>query len=111
MAKNHRENKECIHTAGCGCTPTLFVNMMEKAGRELSRRQFIKGAGVAGGMLALGSFLPSCSDTKPVQVGASADAIYHGGPILTLVKDGDRAEALAVKVSSPRLGVQLYADH
>ena len=97
MAKNHRENKECIHTAGCGCTPTLFVNMMEKAGRELSRRQFIKGAGVAGGMLALGSFLPSCSDTKPVQVGASADAIYHGGPILTLVKDGDRAEALAVK--------------
>jgi predicted amidohydrolase YtcJ len=26
-----------------------------------------------------------------------ADTIYHGGPILTMVKDGDRAEALAVK--------------
>ncbi len=28
---------------------------------------------------------------------AKADTIYHGGPILTMVADGDRAEALAVK--------------
>ena len=52
MAKNRKDNKGCKHTAGCGCTPTLFVDMMESAGRELSRRQFIKGTGVAGGMLA-----------------------------------------------------------
>jgi len=97
MAKNHKDNKKCYHSEGCGCTPTLFVNMMENAGLEWSRRHFIKGAGVAGGMLAFGSLLPSCSDSQTVPEGTSADAIYHGGPILTMVKDGDRAEALAVQ--------------
>jgi predicted amidohydrolase YtcJ/pimeloyl-ACP methyl ester carboxylesterase len=29
--------------------------------------------------------------------GARADAIYFGGPILTMIEDGDRAEALAVR--------------
>jgi hypothetical protein len=50
--------------------------MMEDAGRELSRRQFIKGAGVAGGMLAFGSLLPACSTSKPLKEGANADGIY-----------------------------------
>ena len=97
MSKEHKYDKKCNHSEGCGCTPTLFVNMMENAGLEWSRRHFIKGAGVAGGMLAFGSLLPSCSDSQTVPEGTSADAIYHGGPILTMVKDGDRAEALAVQ--------------
>jgi predicted amidohydrolase YtcJ len=71
--------------------------MMVDAGRELSRRQFIKGAGVAGGMLSFGSLLPSASDSSPYKEGESADIIYHGGPIVTMIKDGDRAEALAVQ--------------
>ncbi|WP_319523849.1 amidohydrolase family protein [uncultured Desulfosarcina sp.] len=97
MSKSKRSKNDCDHPIGCGCAPTLFVNMMEDAGRELSRRQFIRGVGVAGGMLAFGSLLPSCSDSKPLKEGANADVIYHGGPILTMVKDGDRAEALAVQ--------------
>lgn len=31
MTKNHKDDKEGDHGAGCGCTPTLFVNMMENA--------------------------------------------------------------------------------
>jgi hypothetical protein len=38
--------------------------------------------------------LAGCASAKK---GVSADTIYFGGPILTMVKDGDRAEALAVK--------------
>jgi predicted amidohydrolase YtcJ len=72
--------------------------MMEAAGLELSRRQFIKGAAGVGGLLALGGLAPSAlGQSQTVQDGAKADAIYHGGPILTMVKDGDRAEALAVQ--------------
>ena len=97
MSKDKRSKHDCDHPIGCGCAPTLFVNMMEDAGRELSRRQFIKGAGVAGGMLAFGSLLPACSTSKPLKEGANADVIYHGGPIVTMVKDGDKAEALAVQ--------------
>ena len=98
MAKNHKDARECIHNAGCGCTPSIFVNMMERAGLELSRRDFIKRTTAVGGMVALGgltsSVLTGCSSAK---IGAPADAIYFGGPILTMVNDGDRAEALAVK--------------
>ena len=98
MARNHKDDKECIHNAGCGCTPSIFVNMMERAGLELSRRDFIKRTTAVGGMVALGgltsSVLTGCSSAK---IGAPADAIYFGGPILTMVNDGDRAEALAVK--------------
>jgi predicted amidohydrolase YtcJ len=71
--------------------------MIENAGLELSRREFFKGAGAVSGMLAVGS-IASCSSpvSQTVRKDAKADAIYHGGPILTMTKDGDRAEALAV---------------
>ena len=97
MSKNKSSKINCDHPIGCGCTPSLFVNMMVGAGRELSRRQFIKGAGVAGGMLAFGNLLPSVSYSSPLKEGESADIIYHGGSIVTMIKDGDRAEALAVQ--------------
>ena len=97
MAKDHKHDKNHQHLTGCDCTPSLFVDMIEKAGSELSRREFVKGVGAAGGILAFGG-LASCSfsDSKAVDKNAKADAIYHGGPILTMTKDGERAEALAV---------------
>ena len=89
------------HPPGCGCQPTLLVEMIESAGLELSRRELIKGAGSVGGFLALGvlsGFGSAAFAQSPhVQDDGKADAIYHGGPILTMVKDGDRAEALAVQ--------------
>ncbi len=45
----------CGHEFGCSCTPPLFVDMFEKVGRDLSRRNFIKGASAVVGMFALGS--------------------------------------------------------
>ena len=68
MSKDKRSKNDFDHPIGCGCTPSLFVNMMDDAGRELSRRQFIKGAGVVGGVLAFGSLLPSYSDAKPLSL-------------------------------------------
>ncbi len=80
-----------------GCAPHLFTDMIESAGQELSRREFIKGTGAVCGMVALGGFASSVmAATQAFAPGAKADAIYHGGPILTMVKDGDRAEALAI---------------
>jgi len=98
MSKNHKDDKTYIHSAGCGCAPALFVSMMERAGMKLSRRDFIKGTTAVGGMFALGglasSVLTGCTTPKTE---TPADTIYFGGPILTMVRDGDRAEALAVK--------------
>jgi hypothetical protein len=72
--------------------------MIEQAGLELSRREFIKGAGAFGGLNAFGGVAASVlADSEGIPEGAKADAIYHGGPILTMVKDGDRAKALAVR--------------
>jgi predicted amidohydrolase YtcJ len=86
------------HPIGCGCQPSLFVGMIEAAGMELSRRDFIKGAAGVGGLLALGGLAAPAFGDSPAPAGdAKADVIYRGGPILTMVKDGDRAEALAVK--------------
>ena len=97
MAINKSEGRGCGHSAGCGCKPSFFVNMIENAGLELSRRDFIKGAGAFGGMLALGGLSSSALATSPgVSKGAKAEVIYHGGPIVTMTKDGDRAESLAV---------------
>jgi len=97
MSKKRKQDHGCSHPAGCGCTPPLFVDIIEHAGRELSRRDFIKGAGAVGGMLAFGGLASSgCSDGPPLPEGTAADAIYHGGPILTMTGEADRAEALAV---------------
>ncbi len=98
MSKDQGHRKRELHTAGCGCAPDLFVEMIENAGLELSRRDFIKGATAAGGMFAM-SGLASCarSEQEVPEGDSKADAIYHGGPILTMAKDGERVEALAVK--------------
>jgi len=97
MSENKKRSDNTSHLPGCGCKPSLFSNMIENAGMELSRRKFIKGAGAIGGMLAFGG-LTSCafSDSKPGDKNSKADAIYHGGSILTMTDDGDRVEALAV---------------
>jgi predicted amidohydrolase YtcJ len=72
--------------------------MIEHAGLELSRREFIKQATVAGGLLGAGSLTSAALASTKVAAGdGGADAIFYGGPILTMVKDGDRVEALAVK--------------
>ena len=98
MSKNKRGENDCKHQTGCGCMPTLFANIIENAGLELSRREFIKEAGAAGGVLFFGGIASSAfAGSKALSKDAKADAIYHGGPILTMTKDGDRAEALAVQ--------------
>jgi predicted amidohydrolase YtcJ len=91
-------SRDHFHSGGCGCVPGLFKEMMENAGLEISRRDFIKHAGIAGGMLAAGGVLSSSLvPNQALAEDLKADAIYHGGPIVTMVKDGERAEALAVK--------------
>ena len=98
MLKIHEHKKNHLDSAGCGCTPDLFVNMIENAGLELSRRQILKGAAALGGMLAAGGLSSSVlAASKGVNGDAKADSIYHGGPILTMTRDGDHVEALAVK--------------
>ena len=104
MPKCGTHDIDARHPTGCGCQPTLFVDMIETAGMELSRRELIKGAGSVGGLLALGALgafgglaAAAFAESPDVQDDGKADAIYYGGPILTMVKDGDRAEALAVR--------------
>ncbi len=94
MAKNDQHEQD-THRAGCGCTPDLFMQMMERAGEELSRREFLKGVSLMGGALALGG-LGGFAETS-TSLDDEADAIYFGGSILTMVDEKDRPEALAVK--------------
>ena len=98
MSKSKSKGHSSNHPIGCGCQPKLFVNMIENAGLEFSRRQILKGAAALGGMLAAGG-LSSCAlaASKGVNRDAKADSIYHGGPLLTMTRDGDLVEALAVK--------------
>lgn len=97
FGKLKRDNG-CTHTGGCGCTPSLFVDMIENAGADLSRREFVKGFAVAGGVLAAGRASSSAKAVEePAGHGSLADTIYHGGPIVTMTRDGERVEALAVK--------------
>jgi predicted amidohydrolase YtcJ len=91
-------SKDKYHSNGCGCVPALFKDMIENAGLELSRRDFIRGTTVACGMFAAGGVVTSAlSGNKAMAADNKADTIYHGGSILTMVTDGDRTEALAVK--------------
>jgi hypothetical protein len=91
-------NDNCSHIGGCGCTPFLFMGMIENAGIELSQRKFVKGAGAVVGMLAFGSLAsPAIGYAKTVDRDSQADAIYHGGPIVTMTQEGERVEALAVQ--------------
>lgn len=98
MADNKKSKNDCKHSPGCGCTPPFLVDMLEKAGQDLSRRDFIKGVSAVGGVLAFGGTVSSVfAGNKPMDKNAKADAIYHGGSILTMVRDGERSEALAVQ--------------
>ena len=98
MPKNYGQKNNHLHPTGCACTSTLLIDMIENAGLELSRREFIKGASVVGGMLAVGGVVTSAfARSKSGGDDSKADTIYHGGPILTMTKDGGRVEALAVK--------------
>ncbi len=83
------------HGTGCGCG-SLLGDLIETAGLELSRRDFLKGAAAAPTLLAAGcTTSPETGSAPRAGGGARAAAIYHGGPIVTMVKDGDRVEALA----------------
>jgi len=98
VSNSRKDKKNHFHPTGCACTSTLLVDMIENAGLELSRREFIMGASVVGGMLAVGGSVTSAfASSKTGGDDSKADTIYHGGPILTMTKDGDRVEALAVK--------------
>ena len=99
MSEDQKHKKGHQLLGGCSCTPPVFVDMFESAGLELSRRKFIKGVTAVGGMLTLGglasSALVGCN--KVVGNDSTADVIYQGGSILTMAKEGERVEALAVK--------------
>ncbi|WP_456391535.1 amidohydrolase family protein [Nitratifractor sp.] len=97
MPKKNDRNEEHTHHAGCGCTPEFFMQMMEQAAQELSRREFLKGASLVGGALAMGAVGGLAQASENSASGDEADAIYFGGPILTMVDEKDRPEALAVK--------------
>jgi len=49
-----------------------------------------------GGILPALAALTVALATPPVSAEETADVIYYGGPILTMIRDGDRVEALAV---------------
>jgi len=98
MPRNYEHKKDHRHPTACGCTPQLFVDMIESAGLELSRREFIKRVTALGGMLSVGGLTTSAlAGDKTAGSDSKADTIYHGGSILTMIRDGDRVEALAVK--------------
>ena len=98
MSKNHKYEKDQHYSIDCSCTPTLFSDMIDNAGLELSRREFIKRVTAVGGMLSVGGLTTSAlAGAKAAGGDSKADTIYHGGSILTMIKDGDRVEALAVK--------------
>ncbi|HKJ32352.1 MAG TPA: twin-arginine translocation signal domain-containing protein, partial [Balneolales bacterium] len=79
-------SKDQYHSNGCGCIPASFSDMIENAGLELSRRDFIKGTTVACGMFAAGGVVTSAlSGNKAMVADNKADTIYHGGSILTMV--------------------------
>ena len=82
----------------CGCGSNPLAQGIEAAGQALSRRGVLVGAGAAAGLLALGSNVFAAPEGGAGGGGdAPADTIYHGGPIVTMVKDADRVEALAVR--------------
>ena len=83
--------------AGCACCSPVLGSFIESAGVELARREFVKGAAATTALLVAGCASPAGTSSAAEEPGARADAIYHGGPIVTMVKDGHRVEALAVK--------------
>jgi predicted amidohydrolase YtcJ len=94
---------------GCGCA-SFLGDTLEAAGHQLvQRRNFLKlSMGTAalittthymtvGGSAATGQTTTAKGPRSVAAAGDAADTIYFGGPIVTMVADGDRVEALAVK--------------
>jgi len=85
-------------THECGCTSHPLIQGIESAGSALTRRHVLLGAGAAAGLLAFGDNLFAAPGDDAGGGGdGHADTIYHGGPIVTMVADGERVEALAVR--------------
>ncbi len=76
----------------CGCAGNPLVQFLESAGQALTRRDALAAIGATAGALALGDL--ARAEDEPED--AAAETIFHGGPIVTMVKDGERAEALVV---------------
>ena len=74
----------------CGCAGNPLTEWIEATGKALTRRDVLIGAGAAAGVLALGRSLFAGPE-------GVAETIHHGGPIVTMVADGDRVEAIAVR--------------
>jgi predicted amidohydrolase YtcJ len=90
MGNEKRRYPEC-----CG---SLLEVMLENAGLKLSRRDFIKGATATTVLMTTGRAAWAASGgDKSASGDTSADTIYHGGPIVTMVTEQDQVEALAVK--------------
>jgi len=102
-----------ISTLGCGCA-SFLADTLEAAGHKLiQRRNFFKlSIGTAGLLAATHSMTLvgnastnqtanqiSSASRQPIATatGNAADTIYFGGPIVTMVADGNYVEALAVK--------------
>lgn len=94
---------------GCGCS-SFLADTLEAAGHQLvQRRNFLKlslgtagliattHAMTTGGRASTGQTATTTGQTGVAAASGMADTIYFGGPIVTMVANGDRVEALAVK--------------
>ncbi len=97
MSKNHSKHDPFHGHKGCGCQSAMLSESVREAGMDPSRREFLKGAGALGGLLLCGGLLGEANAKLPaLPADAVADAIYHGGPILTMADGAERVEAVAV---------------
>lgn len=79
------------HAHGCGCgSDSPLVSRFADAVAALTRRDLLAGAALA----TVAAAAPRAF-AEPAAA-TTAETIFHGGPILTMAKDGERAEALAV---------------
>lgn len=82
---------------GCGCHSDIFTHMLENAASGVSRRSFIKSAGLVLGATATVGISASAYASLPVCPGATkAETIYYGGPIVTMEEAHTQKEAIAV---------------
>ncbi len=82
------------HDDCCGAHGPLLHRLLGGAVRELTRRDVLAGAAAAA---TLATIAPWARAEPPAGAAGPAEAIYHGGPILTMVRDGARVEAIAVR--------------
>lgn len=84
---------ESIHRYGCSCCSPYAHDILHKS-LGLGRRDFLKALGAGTVALGITSVVPGSliAQEKPTV----AEKIYYGGDIVTMVKDGEQVEALAV---------------